>query len=397
MKILKRKLPIQVFLLGAVSFFNDTASEMLYPIMPVFLTETLGAPVYIVGVIEGVAEGVASLCKTLFGYWSDRIGKRKPFMVTGYGASTVSKLILAGAFSWPVVFLGRLTDKFGKGLRTASRDAMLLEASDADNKGYVFGFHRAMDTAGAVVGPGIALLLLGVFHDNIRVVLRVAVIPGIIALLFFFFVKEIRKREVVAAMPAPVSISGLSPQLKRFFLGLAVFSLGNSADSFLILRAKGVGLTTLAAIGAYMVYNFVYASASLPAGIISDRIGPKRVFMAGIFIFMLVYGGFAAGSSPVLIWILFAVYGFYIALTDGVAKALVGGMIDSRQSGAVYGLMNTVMGLCTILASIIGGFLWSTISPTATFIFSMVCASVSLIIFSSMKPSTHPSTSRIMV
>lgn len=298
-----RQLPLQVYLLGMVSFFNDTASEMLYPVMPVFLTEILGAPVYIVGIIEGFAEGLASLSKTLFGYWSDRMGRRKPFVISGYCTSAVSKLITAGAYSWPVVFLGRLTDKLGKGLRTASRDAMLLEASDTGNKGYIFGFHRAMDTAGAVVGPGIALIMIGIFHVSIRAVLRAAVIPGVIALTFFFFLKEVRKHDAAASKPLTVSFSGLTPELKRIFMGLAVFSLGNSADSFLILRAKDAGLTTLAAVGAYMVYNFVYASASWPAGIISDRIGSKRVFMAGIAIFILVYGGFAIGSSALLIWI----------------------------------------------------------------------------------------------
>ncbi len=189
----KKRVPPVVLLLSLVSFFNDTASEMLYPIMPIFLMQVLSAPVFVIGIIEGVAEGSASIFKMLFGIWSDKLQKRKPFIIAGYGSGALSKVIIALSYTWPFVFFARFVDRFGKGLRTGARDALLLEASDETNKGFIFGFHRAMDTAGAVVGPGIALLLLYLFHNNIRLVLYIAIIPALLSLLFFFFIKESKK------------------------------------------------------------------------------------------------------------------------------------------------------------------------------------------------------------
>lgn len=385
---MRKKIPTTVWLLSLVSFLNDTASEMLYPVMPIFLTQVLGAPVFVLGIIEGIAEGAASIFKTVFGYWSDRLQRRKPFVVSGYGASAISKIIIALSYSWPVVFIGRFVDRLGKGARTGPRDALLLDATDETNKGFIFGFHRSMDTAGAVVGPAIALMLLWAFHNNIRLVLYIAIIPAFAALIFFIWVKEVKKNFPTPATKISFSIKNFPPQLKLFLLGMCLFSLGNSSDSFLILRAQNLGLSLVLVISAYIVYNIVYALASTPAGIIADKIGTKKVFITGIIIFALVYLGFALDKSGGLVWPLFGVYGFYIALTDGVSKAMVGALIPKEQAGTAYGVLTSVTSIFTLAASVIGGFLWSAVSPSATFIFATVCALLSLAVFSAIKANT---------
>jgi len=380
-----KKIPRQVWYLSLISFFNDTASEMLYPIMPIFLTQVLGAPVAVLGLIEGLAEATAAIFKGIFGYWSDKIRKRKPFIVGGYASSAIAKGIIALSTGWIGVLIGRITDRFGKGIRTGARDAMLLEASNKDNKGFIFGLHRTFDTAGAVVGPLIALLLLNLFNNNIRLILYIAIIPAIIALSFFFFIKESKTLKLKEKTSFKFSLSGLDGQIKKFLLGIAIFSIGNSSDSFLILRGKNLGLSLTSVIGAYIIYNLVYALASTPAGKLSDKIGQKKVFIFGIIIFILVYFGFAFNKNPLGIWLLFAIYGFYIALTDGIAKAWIGQFIKSEMSGTIYGTVNTVVGIGNLLASIIGGLLWSIINPSATFIFAVACAVISLPFFLSLK------------
>jgi len=379
-----KKIPGSVYILGAVSFFNDVASEMLYPIMPIFLTQVLGAPVAIIGIIEGVTEGSAAVFKTIFGRWSDRLGKRKPFVFSGYLASALSKVVIALSNIWGVVFAGRVIDKFGKGLRTGARDALLLDASNENNRGLVFGFHRSMDSAGAVIGPLIALLLLQLFNDNIRTILYIAVIPSLIGVLLVAFVRESKKRASTTtravSLPKP-SFKKLPRELKVFLVAYGLFAIGNSADSFLILRSTNLGLSLSLAVLAYVIYNLVYTLCSIPAGILSDKIGPKRVFIAGLIIYMLVYVGFAINTSTTGIWGLFALYGLYIALTDGVSKALVGQYIDKNEAGGVYGLLQTIAGIGILLASVIGGIVWTTIGPWATFAFGATFAGLALCVF----------------
>jgi MFS family permease len=378
-----KKIPGSVYILGAVSFFNDVASEMLYPVMPIFLTQVLGAPVAVVGLIEGVAEGSAAVFKTIFGRWSDRLGKRKPFVFSGYSASALSKVIIAFSNLWGIVFAGRVIDKFGKGLRTGARDALLLDASNEKNRGLVFGVHRAMDSAGAVIGPLIALLLLRLFNDNIRKILYVAVIPSLIGVLLVSFVRETKKPvEKVRAAPLPqLSFKTLPRELKVFLIAYGLFAFGNSSDSFLILRSKNLGLSLSLVVLAYVVYNVVYSLGSTPAGILSDKIGPKRVFIIGLMIYVLVYAGFAFNKSTAGIWVLFAVYGLYIALTDGVSKALVGQYIGQKEAGGIYGLLQTITGIGILLASVIGGLLWTAVGPWATFAFGAGFAIMALLVF----------------
>ncbi len=376
-----KKIPARVWYLSLVSLFNDTASEMLYPIMPIFITSVLGAPVYVIGIIEGVAEGVAALFKGIFGYWSDRLQKRKPFVVGGYGAATVSKLLTALATTWPLVLCARLVDRLGKGLRTGARDALLLEASDDTNRGFIFGFHRSMDSLGAVIGPLIALILLNGFHFTIRHILFISIIPAALSLLFFFFVKDTTKKILTNKITLSLSLKGMPVKYKKFLLGMTIFSLGNSSDSFLILKAQDLGLSLSLIISAYMLYNLTNAAMSTPAGRMADRIGPKKVLIAGLVIFALVYTGFALNTTPALVWVLFLVYGFYIAFTDGVSKALIGSITPVERSGTAYGTFYAVTSIATLLASIIGGILWSVFAPAATFAFAVVCTLVSLVIF----------------
>lgn len=379
-----KKIPGSVYILGVVSFFNDIASEMLYPIMPIFLTQVLGAPVAVVGLIEGLAEASAAIFKTIFGRWSDRLGKRKLFVFSGYLTSALSKVVIAISNIWGFVFFGRVLDKFGKGMRTGARDALLLDASNEKNRGLVFGVHRSMDSAGAIVGPLIALLLLQLFNGNIREILYIAVIPSLIGVILISFVRETKHPKIKKVSITPllkISFKTLPRELKIFLIASGLFALGNSSDSFLILQSKNLGLSLTLVVLAYVVYNIVYSFASVPAGVIADKIGPKRVFIVGIIIYILVYAGFAINRSTENIWWLFAVYGLYIALTDGVSKALVGQYINKKDAGGIYGLLQTISSLGVVLASIIGGVLWSVVGPWATFAFGATSAALALLVF----------------
>lgn len=379
MSLFQKKVPPLVWYLGLVSLFNDIASEMLYPVMPIFITQVLGAPVFVVGIIEGVAEGVASMGKAVFGYWSDKIQKRKPFVVGGYGASAIAKIIIATAYTWPMVLLGRIVDRMGKGARTGARDALLLEATDESNKGFIFGLHRSMDSLGAVIGPAISLILLGFFHEDIRIILYLATIPTGISLLFFFFIKEAKKKITTNKIQLSLAVKNLPPKLKLFFFSMFIFSLGNSSDVFLILKAKSLGMSLVLVISAYILYNITYTLASTPAGIIADKIGARKVLFAGLVLYAFVYLGFAFTSNPIFIWVLFALYGFYIALTDGVSKSIIGTLTTPEKAGTAYGVFYTTTSIATLFASIIGGILWSAIGPSATFVFAVFCALLSLV------------------
>ncbi|MEO6509027.1 MAG: MFS transporter, partial [Patescibacteria group bacterium] len=285
-----RNIPKPVWLLGLVSFFNDVASEMIYPIVPIFLTSVLKASVPVVGIIEGISEATASISKYGFGAFSDYLQKRKIFVIVGYAFSAVSKLILAFAYIWPIVLVARFTDRIGKGVRTAARDSLLLENTTATNKGFIFGFHRAFDSAGAVVGPLLGLVLLAAFHENMRLTFLVAFIPTTIAVLLLFLIHE-KKSPPSREKQTFVKLSWklVDPKLKIFIISSVIFSLGNSADSFLILRAKDLGLTTTMAVLTYVLYNVSQTIFSAPAGHLADKIGAKRVYIGGLIIFSVVY------------------------------------------------------------------------------------------------------------
>ena len=365
-------LPRNVIVLGIVSFFADLSSEIVYPLIPIFLTTVLGAPVAVVGLIEGFAESTASLTKIVSGWWSDRLPRRIPLVLGGYGLAALGKVLIGLASGWPTVLFARFIDRLGKGVRGSPRDALIADSTTADQRGRAYGLHRTMDTAGAVAGPLVALGLVAWFNEELRTIFMLAVIPGVLSTLAVLFVRE-TPRPRPAATPAERSATGIGiKQLDRrlvLFLGASlIFAIGNSSDIFLLLRAKDLGLSTTAAILAYVVYNFVYMSTAYPLGALSDRIGRRGIFVGGLAIFAVVYAGFALVTAPRLLWPLFALYGVYMAATDGVGKALVADFAPAEHRGAVLGLYGTLTGLATFFASLLAGLLWDYVGVPAPFI-----------------------------
>jgi MFS family permease len=370
-----------VFVLGLVSFFNDVASEMIYPLVPIFLTSVLGAPVAIVGLIEGIAESTASILKVISGWLSDKLQKRKPFVVLGYSFSAISKILLGLAFSWPLVLIARFIDRFGKGTRTSARDALIAESSENSVRGKSFGFHRALDTLGAVVGPLLALLAIHVLDNKFRLIFFLAFIPAFIGiLLLLFFVKE-RAKEANSSPVFRFNWRELNPSFKIFLLISLIFALGNSSDAFLILRAQNLGLSLSLVVLAYILFNFAYAVLSTPAGIISDKIGPKKVLFSGFLLFSFIYLFFGLTRVSFFLWVLFPFYGMYMALTEGVGKAYISNLVPQEKTGTAFGVYQTTIGLCTFFASLIAGLLWTYIGVSAPFIYGSIMAIISAFLF----------------
>ena len=340
---------------------------MVYPIVPLFLTATLGAPVVTVGVIEGIAESTASILKLFSGWFSDRVGKRVPFTLFGYTLAALSKLGLAAAVAWPFVLVARFVDRAGKGIRTAPRDALIAASTDEANRGRAFGLHRALDTLGAVAGPLIAIALLHFVGASYRLIFLLAFIPGVAGALLVFTVKDVVMPKRQGPPPLLLSLRGYDRRFLQFLAITLLFAVGNSSDAFLILRARDLGLGTTAAIFAYVLYNVSYAGLSLPAGIRSDKVGRKRVLVAGFAIFAGVYAGFAFAGGSWAVWPLFVIYGAYIAFTDGVGKAYVSDLVPEERRATAIGLYNATSGVMILFASLIGGALWDLVGPAATF------------------------------
>jgi MFS family permease len=375
-----KNIPKNVKILGLVSFFNDIASEMIYPIVPIFLTSVLQVPVSIVGLIEGIAESTASIVKFISGYLSDKVQKRKPFVVWGYGLGAISKLLIGLSYSWPFVLFARFIDRLGKGVRTSARDSLLLQNTTKENKGYVFGFHRAFDSLGAVLGPLLALLLLYSFKENIRLVFFIAFIPSVIGvLLLILFVRE-KNKEKDKKFKFSFKWKNLNPKYKFFLIVSLIFALGNSSDAFLILRAQNLGLTTILVTLTYVLYNLSQTIFSTPAGSLADKIGARKVFAIGLAIFAAVYFSFGFIKSPLLIWVLFPIYGIYIAFTDGISKAYISEFISEKESGTYFGLYQMGTAICSFFASFVGGLIWSVVSPSATFYYGAIMATLALFV-----------------
>jgi len=287
--------------------------------------------------------------KAFSGWFSDKFKKRKIFIAGGYSLSTFSKLIIGFARSWPFVLLGRFIDRFGKGIRTSARDALIAESSDETKRGKAFGFHRALDTSGAVIGPLAAIFLIKFFGDNLRPIFYIAFIPGLIAVLLLVILVKEKRIETGKTILPKFSLKNLSPSFKIFLICSIIFAIGNSSDTFLILRAKNLGLTTSLAVFAYALFNLFYAIFSTPAGILSDKIGPKKLLIIGFFLFALIYFLFGINQSQILIWPLFGFYGFYMALTEGVGKAYVSLIGDKERMATSLGIYQTATGICTFL------------------------------------------------
>ncbi len=371
-----------VFFAGLVSFFMDVSSEMIYPLVPLFLTNVLGVNKSLVGLIEGIAESTASFLKAFSGWFSDRIGRRKNLMALGYGISTLSRPVMASAAAWHQVFVARFVDRLGKGIRTAPRDAIIAEATKKTHLARAFSFHRAMDTVGAVVGPVIAIFCLGLFHNDYRKVFWVSAAPAVIAvLLIFVFIREKRAPRVAAAARPALSFRRFDRRVRFFIVITTLFALGNSSDVFLILRAQQVGVPAVMIPAVYVTFNLVYSLSAVPAGILADKFGMKRVILAGFALFACLYYGFAVAAHPASIWVLFGLYGVFMGLTEGVQKAFLATIIPPESKATAFGIYAFFTGAAMLPASLIGGWLWDRFSSAATFYFGAATAALSAILF----------------
>ncbi len=356
-----------------MSLFTDVSSEMIYPLVPLFLRTVLRAPVPVIGLIEGIAESTAGFLKFLSGALSDRWGKRKPMVLLGYGLAAFTKPLLALAYAWPLVLIARVLDRFGKGVRGSPRDVILAGSAPPELRGRAFGFHRSADSIGAVAGPLTALLILAVMHDNYRAAFLIAFIPGLLSTLLILPVRDV----VTAPHSGPLvsfALGAASPALRRFLLVTLVFSIGNSSDMFLILRANQLGAAGTIAVLLFAVCNALNVISSYPAGIISDRLGRRRVLVAGFAVFALVYIGFGVAGSLTPLWGLFAVYGVYLGLTDGVSKAYIVDLVPASERGAALGMQAMVVSVCTLPASVLAGWLWQALGPAAPFLYGAMMA-----------------------
>lgn len=373
-----------IVLLGLTSLLTDIASEMVYPLVPFFLTLRLGASPAMLGLIEGLAESAASLLKVFSGRVSDRLGDRKTPVILGYACAALGKLLLAVASSWALVLGGRVVDRAGKGIRTAPRDALVAESAGDGRHGRAFGLHRALDSLGAVIGVTLAYAFFtGATGDYTRV-FYASLLPATLAVAVLFFVREAPRRD----RPDPSASfrwTTLSPRL-RWFLGVSLlFTLGNSSNAFLLLRAENLGYGPATVILLYLAFNVVYAVASYPAGRLSDRLGRKALLVGGYAVYGAVYLGFALASPPHHSWLwgLFALYGLYVGVTDGVEKALITDLAPASMRATAIGLHATIVGLGLFPASLIAGELWDLVGPQAVFYFGAatgVLAAVGLLL-----------------
>jgi MFS family permease len=387
-----------VIALGFVSLFTDMSSEMAYTQVPLFLTGVLGASAASVGLIEGVAESTASLLRIVSGYWSDRSGQRKPLTLLGYSLGAISKPLMALAFAWQSVLLLRFVDRFGKGLRTAPRDALITETTPKELRGRAFGLHRAMDTTGAVLGP---LLGIGFLHwlayaghggdlgHNLRLLFVFAGLPGLLAVLTLLVAvrekAEGGRQKADEPKPAPFFLrpaafwKTLQPSYRRFLLITLLFNLGNFSDAFLVLRARSLGFEPTEILWLYAAFNVVEAVLGYGAGILSDRVGRRPLILAGYFVFAFVYFGFGFAGSKAAIWALFLTYGLYYTLTQGVQRAFAADMADPAQRATQIGAYHTVVGVALLPASALAGVLF-VYNPALPFFVGAITALLSAIL-----------------
>ena len=381
-----------VLLVSFVSLFTDVASEMLYPIMPVYL-KSIGFSVLLIGILEGFAEAIAGVSKGYFGNLSDVTMKRVPFVRAGYALSALSKPMMA-LFVFPAwIFLARTLDRFGKGIRTSARDAMLSAETTKEHKGKVFGFHRSMDTLGAAIGPILALIFLYFYPGQYRWMFFIAFFPGLIAIGLTFFLKDkgavINGDKVTGVQGDKATGVGFfsyltywkkaSPTFRYLVVGLLVFTLFNSSDAFLLLALKEQNLSDTMMIGVYIFYNLVYALFSYPIGALADKIGLKTMLIMGLLLFSVVYTCMGFANSMLLFGILFFMYGIYAAATEGISKALLSNLAHHSETATAIGFYNSAASICALLSSSLAGVLWFAIGPRAMFmisgigVFTVVC------------------------
>ncbi len=357
-----------VVILGLVSFLTDVSSEMVYPVLPLYLTVKLGVGPAIIGLVEGIAESLASFLKVVSGYFSDRIGKRKPLTIAGYSCSSIGKVLLYLSNSWTRVFSGRVVDRFGKGIRTAPRDALIAESTPKGYRGRAFGLHRALDTLGAVLGASIAFFILVRYSGGYERVFLISLVPAVVGVGVLFAVREVRKPEGVARK-LKLGWRILDRRLRMFLLIIFLFSLGNSSNQFLILRASDLGFAVTTSILLYVAFNLVHALTSYPLGNLSDRVGRRKLLVFGYTAYGAVYLGFALAPSQSYLWGLFAAYGLYLGATEGVEKAFVSDLAPPDLKASLMGMHATLVGVGLLPASVLAGLLWSTFGPSAPFLF----------------------------
>ncbi|MEO7993510.1 MAG: MFS transporter [bacterium] len=395
-------LPATVITLGWVSLLQDIASDMSYPLLPLFLSETLKAPALVLGGIEGCAEALISLVQGWSGIQSDRIGQRVPFVRGGYGLAALGKLLLPWAHAWPVVLAARLVDRLGKGLRGSARDALIADVVPRGQLGQAYGLHRAMDTAGAVIGALFAMLVLIYRPGDYRDVFLVSLIPAVASALLTWRVREPPKgtatpksttQETAAAPKQPRTFRDLPAAYWRVFSLLLIFALANSSDTFLLLRGKDLGLSDAAVVGLYVVMNVVAAISAYPAGLKSDKVGRWWLLVIGWVLFAGVYGGMSIATSK-SIWALLAVYGLYSGLTQGVSKALIADHAPSDAKGLAIGTYQMGLGFATLTSSLVTGWLWDRYTPATPFQVSAVLTVVALVLVPVLRPSKPPAPSR---
>jgi MFS family permease len=393
-----RRLPRNVLALSFVALLNDVSSEIVYPLLPAFLALSLGASPFAIGLIEGFAESVASLLKLVSGYLSDRFGTRKLPVFGGYVLSAIVRPILAFVTTWPQVLIVRTADRLGKGIRGAPRDALLVEGLAQNERGFAFGFNRAADHLGAVIGPIAGFVLLTVFAVNTasplvreyQQVFLVASVPVVIGLLVVaFFVHERPKHAHPDAEPPKLSLKGFDGNFKRFLLVIALFTLSNSTDAFLLLRATDAGIAPVMLPLLWMTLHISKVVSSLVGGHLSDKFGRKALIMSGWLVYALVYAGFAFIDSPWQAWALFIIYGTYFGMTEGVERAFVADMVPAHRRGTAYGLYNLAFGITVFPASLLFGLTWNNFGASVAFLAS-ACVSILAIALLTTVKSERP-------
>ena len=376
-----RGLTRNIIIVGFVSLFTDLSSQMVFPLVPLYLL-SLGAGAWIIGLVEGAAETTASLLKVISGYWSDKIKRRKPFVFAGYSLSSITKPLFAFTTSWPFILLVRVADRVGKGIRDAPRDAIIADSADVSIRGKAYGFQRAMDGIGSVLGAVLAFLLLPIlWYKN---TFLVAFIPGIIAVLCVLFIKEKKRIDKPTKQPTKslkVSMKQLPWNLKLFIIVSTIFTLGNFGFAFLILKANKIGLTDESSILIYIIYYIAYTLFTIPAGIVSDKIGRKPILIFGYVLFAIVSIGFIFTFQLYMLIIFTIIYGIFFGLIDGVQRAFVVDLAPSELKGTALGTFHTVTGLAALPGGFIMGLLWDIISPQGTFLFAFILAVCSLFLF----------------
>ena len=375
--MVNKKTKKNIWWLSATSFLTDVSSEMIFPILPIFLKNVLGAPFIVIGLIEGVAEGLGSILKYFSGYLSDKIRKRKGLTIIGYALSASSKFIFAIANSSLIVLAARTLDRTGKGIRTAPRDALIAESVDPKERGKYFGIHRASDTAGAVLGTLIAIVILYLLENNIsgtlRMILFISFIPASLSVLLLLPVKEVTSTRSKQFKDHKLFDFGtLSPRFKKVLIVASLFGLANYSYAFYILRADDIGIMLFLIPVVYLIYNIFYAASVYPAGKLSDKIGRKPLLLSAFVLFALVNLGFAFVINDITVWVLFALYGLFIGLTDGVFKAFISDLAVREHRGEAFGIYHTTIGLATLGGNVLGGLVWQLFGAIWPFILSSV-------------------------